>query len=100
VFGKELSEKITASTYEAHSSHRDREPGHVVLLPRTVRQKTVEPEDWTAPYDAPSAAETQLAEKIADEIKRLLGTTLPSGKVVREGEVLVSSASATPLRRP
>ena len=89
VFGKELSGKITASTYEAHSSHRDREPGHVVLLPRTVRQKTEEPEDWTAPYDAPSAAETQLAEKIAEEIKRLIGTTLPSGKVVREGEILV-----------
>lgn len=89
VFGKELAAKITASTYEAHASHRDREPGHVILLPRTVRKKTEEPEDWTEPYDAPSAAETELAEKIADEIARVRGTTLPSGKRVRDGEILV-----------
>ncbi len=89
VFGADLASQITASNYEAHSSHRDHEPGHVVLLPRAVRRKAEEPEDWTAPYDAPSAAETELAERIADEVNRIRNTVLPSGKRLRDGEILV-----------
>jgi len=89
VFDQALAEKITASTYEAHAAYRESEPGHVVVMPRIVRQKVVEPEDWTAPYDAPSAAETDLANRIAEEIEALRGTLLPSGKRLREGEILV-----------
>jgi ATP-dependent helicase/nuclease subunit A len=89
VFTSERSELITASGYEAHASHRDREPGHVVVMPRIVRTKPDEPEDWTTPFDAPSAAETDLAQRIADEIATIRGTVLPSGKRLRDGEILV-----------
>jgi ATP-dependent helicase/nuclease subunit A len=89
VFKSPLADRITASTYEAHASYRADQPGHVVLLPRVVRKKHEEPEDWTTPYDAPSAAETELARKIADEIERLRGTTLPSGKLLKDGEILI-----------
>jgi ATP-dependent helicase/nuclease subunit A len=61
----------------------------VVLLPRVVRQKGEEPEDWTEPFDAPSAAETVLANNIADEIFRIRNTALPSGKQLRDGEILI-----------
>ncbi len=89
VFGGALAGRITASTYEAHAAHRDREPGQVVVMPRVVRRKVVEPEDWTTPYDAPSAAEAELADRIADEIDRLMGASLPSGKRVSERDILV-----------
>lgn len=89
VFSGKLAAEITASSYTPHAARRDEHPGHVVLLPRAVRQKTEEPEDWTAPFDAPSAAETQLAERIADEIGRIRGSVLPSGKRLRDGEILV-----------
>ena len=89
VFNGELAQKITASTYEAHASHRDHAPGHVVVMPRVVRQKHDEPEDWTAPYDAPSAAETELAGRIADEIANIRNTVLPSGKRLEDGGILV-----------
>ena len=89
VFRKELASEITASKYEAHASHRADKPGRVVLLPRAVRQKREEPEDWTEPYDAPSAAETQLANRIADEILEIRNTVLPSGRRLTDGEILV-----------
>lgn len=90
VFTPDRAALITASDYEAHASNRDGEPGAVVIMPRLVRQKADEPEDWTTPFDAPSAAETDLARNIADEIVRLLqDPILPSGKRVREGEILV-----------
>ncbi len=89
VFNGELAQKITASTYEAHASHRDHAPGHVVVMPRVVRQKGEEPGDWTAPYDAPSAAETELAGKIADEIANIRNTVLPSGKRLDDGGILI-----------
>lgn len=89
VFDSEIARDITASTYEAHAAHRDSEPGRVVVLPRIVRQRVEEPEDWTEPYDAPSAAETQLAERVAEEIVGLRGTTLPSGKRLADSEILV-----------
>jgi ATP-dependent helicase/nuclease subunit A len=89
VFDSELAERITASSYEAHASYREEKPGHVVVMPRIVRQKADEPEDWTAPYDAPSAAETDLANCIAEEIGRLRNTVLPSGKRLDDGEILV-----------
>ena len=90
VFGDELAdEDHRLDLRGAFARIAPNEPGHVVLLPRTVRQKAEEPEDWTAPYDAPSAAETVLAENIADEIARISGTTLPSGKRVRDGEILI-----------
>jgi len=89
VFTGELAQKITASTYEAHASHRDHAPGHVVVMPRVVRQKHDEPDDWTAPYDAPSAAETDLAHTIADEIAAICNTVLPSGKRLEGGGILV-----------
>jgi ATP-dependent helicase/nuclease subunit A len=89
VFDGELAARITASDYEAHSSYREDKPGHVVVMPRVVRPKVEEPEDWTAPYDAPSAAETDLANRIAEEIARLRGSVLPSGKRLDEGEILV-----------
>jgi ATP-dependent helicase/nuclease subunit A len=89
VFTPDLAEKITAVGYEAHSSHRDDQPGQVVVMPRIVRQKPEEPEEWTEPYDAPSAAETELARNIAGEIKRIRNTILPSGKRLEDGEILV-----------
>ncbi len=89
VFSNALAGEITASSYTAHASHRTDEPGHVVLLPRVARQKREDPEDWTEPYTAPSAAETELAEDIAAEIERLIGTVLPSGKRVTESGILV-----------
>jgi ATP-dependent helicase/nuclease subunit A len=89
VFTPDLAERITAVGYEAHSSHRDDKPGHVVLMPRIVRQKPEEPEEWTEPYDAPSAAETQLAKILASEIARIRGTVLPSGQRLSDGEILV-----------
>lgn len=89
VFGGELAAAITASSYTPHAARRDEHPGHLVLLPREVRKKAEEPEDWTAPFDAPSAAETDLAERIAKEIGRIRNTVLPSGKRLRDGEILV-----------
>jgi ATP-dependent helicase/nuclease subunit A len=89
VFTHDLAARITGSTYEAHASHRDHLPGRVVILPRVVREKREEPDDWTAPYDAPSAAESELSQKIAGEIARLRGTVLPSGKRLKDGEILV-----------
>ena len=89
VFRSPLDQKITASGYSAHSSRRDAEPGHVVLLPRRVRPKAEEPEDWTESYDAPTAAETELARTIAAEIDAIRGRPLPSGKVLTDGEILV-----------
>ncbi len=89
VFRGELAEEITASDYEAHAAHRNDEPGRVVVMPRIVRERAEEPEDWTAPYDAPSAAETTLAERIAEEIAKLRGSALPSGKRLSDAEILV-----------
>ena len=89
VFGEALATEITASDYTAHASNRPNEPGHVVLLPRTSRQKREEPEDWTEPYTAPSAAETELAERIADEILAIRNTLLPSGKRLSDGDILI-----------
>ena len=83
--------EITASTYEAHSLRTATDaPGHVVLLPRTVRQKTEEPEDWTAPYDAPSAAETHArrTDRRRDRADAA-APSLPSGKRLRDGEILI-----------
>jgi len=42
-----------------------------------------------APFDAPRAAESELAERIADEIARIRGSVLPSGKRLRDGEIIV-----------
>ncbi len=89
VFEEPLAAQITASTYTAHASHRASEPGHVVLLPRAVRRRAEDPEDWTAPYTAPSAAETELAGHIADEVLRIRNTVLPSGKRLTDGEILI-----------
>ncbi len=89
VFEKALATEITSSTYSAHATNRPREPGQVVLLPRVARKKREEPEDWTEHYTAPSAAETDLAQNIAAEIERLIGTVLPSGKRVTESGILV-----------
>jgi ATP-dependent helicase/nuclease subunit A len=89
VFDEARAPLVTASTYTAHASNRPQEPGQVVVMPRIVRQKSEEPEDWTTPFDAPTAAETELAQKIADEILRIRGTTLPSGKHLRDGGILI-----------
>ena len=89
VFGGTHAAAITAADYVAHAAHRTQKPGHVVVMPRAVRQRREEPEDWTAPYTAPSAAETKLAETIADEILKIRNAALPSGKVLRDGEILV-----------
>jgi ATP-dependent helicase/nuclease subunit A len=89
VFKDDRATLITASDYVAHASHRDSEPGHVAMMPRIVRPKIEEPEDWTTPFDAPSAAETDLSRRIADEIVRLKKAPLPSGKHLRDGEILV-----------
>jgi ATP-dependent helicase/nuclease subunit A len=89
VFKPELATKITAATYEAHASFRDDKPGHVVLMPRIVREKPEDPQDWTEPYDAPPAAESELARQVAAEIKRIRNTVLPSGKLLRDGQILV-----------
>ena len=90
VFGRDYAAKITdPERYHAHASNRPADPGRVILLPRTVRRRSEEPENWTDPFDAPTAAETELARSIAEEIGRLRGSTLPSGKRVREGEILV-----------
>jgi ATP-dependent helicase/nuclease subunit A len=89
VFSGALAEEVTASGYEAHAARRHAEPGHVVLLPRVVRPRAEEPEDWTEPFDAPTAAEVELAGTIAAEIERLIGTHLPSGKRVTPGGILI-----------
>ncbi|MBA3516839.1 MAG: double-strand break repair helicase AddA, partial [Rhizobiales bacterium] len=81
--------EVTAAAYEAHAARRHGEPGKVVVLPRIVRQVAEEPEDWTAPFDAPTAAEVALADRIAQEIGTLIGTTLPSGKQVAPGGILI-----------
>jgi ATP-dependent helicase/nuclease subunit A len=89
VFSGALEARVTASSYVAHAAHRLEAPGRVVVLPRFVRASGTQPEDWTEPFDAPTAAEMALAEQIAGEIGRLLGTHLPSGKRVRAGEILI-----------
>jgi ATP-dependent helicase/nuclease subunit A len=89
VFSGERAESVTQSGYEAHVAQRQSEPGEVVILPRRVRATAEEPEDWTEPFDAPTAAEVALAGDVAAEIKRMIGTTLPSGKRVKAGEVLI-----------
>ncbi len=89
VFEPGLAAEITSSTYSAHASNRPHEPGHVVLLPRAVRKKREEPEDWTEPFTAPSAAETELAGTIAEEVLRIRDTLLPSGRRVTESGILI-----------
>ena len=89
VFLSSLAEQVTASGYEAHAAKRLNEPGRIIVLPRKIRDKAEEPEDWTEPFDAPTAADTELAEEIADEVRKLIGGTLPSGKIVRPGEILI-----------
>jgi ATP-dependent helicase/nuclease subunit A len=89
VFGDALRDRVTASGYESHSAHRLHEPGRIVLLPRRVRAKPEQPEDWTKPFDAPTQADVALADDVAQEISALIGTRLPSGKLVRPGEILV-----------
>ena len=64
-----------------------------------VRRKAEEPEDWTEPYDAPSAAETELAKQIADEIAAIRGTSLPSGKRLARRRDPGPGAQARRLRR-
>ncbi len=100
VFGTVLAAEITASDYEAHASFRPGEPGHVVLLPRTVRKKNEEPEDWTEPYTAPSAAETELAEKHRRRRSRASGDRfcLPASACAT-ARFWFWCADATPLRR-
>ncbi|MYZ50425.1 double-strand break repair helicase AddA, partial [Propylenella binzhouense] len=91
VFSGELEESVTTA-YEPHSAHRLDEPGDVVLWPRIAKADVPEPEDWTTPLDAPTQAEAALAERIAEEIGRLVGgEPLRSGKRVRPGGILVLS---------
>jgi len=89
VFKGPLEAKVTASGYELHSAHRLEEPGEVVVLPRIVRRKRSDPEDWTEPFDAPTAAEVELADQIGDEIATLRARRLASGKPVRDGQILI-----------
>jgi ATP-dependent helicase/nuclease subunit A len=89
VFAGDLRDRVTASGYEIHAAHRLNEPGRVVVLPRRVRAKSEEPDDWTEPYDAPTAADKALADDVVGEIKALLETRLPSGKLVKPGGILV-----------
>ena len=89
--------KITASTYEAHPSHRDDQPGHVMLLPRTVRQKTEEPEDWTAPFDAPSArGDAARRENRRRDRKAPSAARSPPASASATAKFWCWSASATP----
>ena len=76
-----------------------REPGHVVVMPRMVRAKVEEPEDWTEPFDAPSAAETELAGPIADEIERLIGHAAALRQARRARRDPDPGAQARRLRR-
>ncbi len=62
VFKDELAAEITAvDLCGARLLSRPTSPATSCVLPRVVRKKSEEPEDWTEPYDAPSAAETELA---------------------------------------
>lgn len=88
VFGATLEKQLTEQ-YTAHAAKRHDEPGKVVVVPRIVRRSAAEPEDWTEPFDAPTAAEVALADRVAEEIKALIGTTLPSGKRVEPGGILI-----------
>jgi ATP-dependent exoDNAse (exonuclease V) beta subunit len=76
VFSGGLERQVSASDYVAHAAHRYEAPGAVAVLPRIVRQSAAQPDDWTEPFDAPTAAEVALAEQIAGEIKGLLGAHL------------------------
>jgi ATP-dependent helicase/nuclease subunit A len=89
VFTGGLEEAISASGYEAHAANRWQEPGRVVVLPRIVRARGREAESWTDPLDEPTAAEVELADGLAGEVARLRGATLPSGKLLRDGGVLI-----------
>ncbi|HSM42486.1 MAG TPA: UvrD-helicase domain-containing protein, partial [Afifellaceae bacterium] len=84
------SGKVTGGIYELHSAHRLSEPGHVIVWPREVAVQDEPPEDWTEPWDTPTQVEKALAERIAGEISGLLDAgTLPSGKRVTAGEILI-----------
>lgn len=91
VFRNGLEDKVTSIGYETHSAYRGNEPGRIVVWPRVVAQKRIQPDDWTKPWDAPTEVDQQLARSIAAEIARLLHVEkkLPSGKPVRPGEILI-----------
>ncbi|SEQ50217.1 DNA helicase/exodeoxyribonuclease V, subunit A [Faunimonas pinastri] len=92
VFHGDLAGRITASDYEMHAAHRHLAPGEVLVWPRCLKPKRETPEDWTTPFDAPTAAESALAQQIAGEIQRLLADpVLRSGKRIRPGEIMILS---------
>jgi ATP-dependent helicase/nuclease subunit A len=86
---EELSRSVTSGEYEEHTANRADKPGRVVVWPRVVRPDVEQPEDWTTPLDAPTAAEERLARDIAAEIGGLLGEPLPSGKRLTPAGVLI-----------
>jgi ATP-dependent helicase/nuclease subunit A len=59
-----------------HASVRIREPGIVDVWPLIGRDKRIEDEDWTAPFDdtPENDPKAQLARRVAAEIRRLIGS--------------------------
>ena len=59
-----------------HASVRIREPGVVDVWPLIGRDKRIEDEDWTAPFDdtPENDPRARLARRVAAEIRRLIGS--------------------------
>lgn len=79
--------------YEPHKAMRALAPGHVEIWPMVQDEKVDPPEDWSAPMDVTSKASSvmRLANRVADEIARLLsGPLLPgTGEPVRPRDILI-----------
>ncbi|SON53574.1 ATP-dependent helicase/nuclease subunit A [Hartmannibacter diazotrophicus] len=76
-----------------HETVRNRDIGLVEIWPATVDEETLEPENWTDPVDETKlgSAEAQLADRIARAVRGWIarGETLPGGRPIRAGDVLV-----------
>lgn len=81
-----------ATDYAEHAALRSYAPGHVEIWPMLKDEKIEEPEDWTAPLDqtAQTSSVMRLADRVAGEIKSLLGSTLPgTGEAIRPRDILI-----------
>ncbi|QKV19795.1 double-strand break repair helicase AddA [Oricola thermophila] len=75
-----------------HVSLRKDQPGRVEIWPLVKAERQEEPEDWTAPVDAPRPPAVIVAERIADTVSRWIreGDIIEGlGRPVTAGDILV-----------
>ncbi|GAB4357790.1 MAG: double-strand break repair helicase AddA [Oricola sp.] len=75
-----------------HESLRKDQPGRVEVWPLVKAESHEEPEDWTAPVDAPRPPAVIVAERIADTVSRWVrdGEIIEGlGRPVTAGDILV-----------